>query len=175
MVLIGAGPGYFRSEQGGRGRCPRDSGPAPCTAETNANWMDSLLPDSRAGVRRGWGTRRRRRNLEQRRPMGEEIELRKAMRIRRTIYTSALEGAVRGMGRGRRLIEKEGERGALRQSSCDGWSAACNSLLQRGAGRGDGPRGVHCAGAPFFQALSASASRTASVAVWAPSYSLFLP
>ncbi|XP_037056466.1 testis-specific serine kinase substrate isoform X10 [Peromyscus leucopus] len=56
MGMIGAVPCYFRSEHGVRGRCPRDrrssmthSGTAPCTAETDANWMDSPLRYRRAG------------------------------------------------------------------------------------------------------------------------------
>lgn len=92
------------------------SGTAPCTAETDANWMDSPLATGGRDVRRGPGTHRRRRDLGPRRPMGEEIALRKALRIRRTLYTFALEGAV--VGDGRRVTTcREGRRKRSCQSA----------------------------------------------------------
>lgn len=82
---------------------------APCTAETNANWIDSLLRDWRAGRKKRPRNGPRRRNFGTRRPMGEEITLLRALQIRQTPYTSALEGAAVGDGQ-RATTCKEGRR-----------------------------------------------------------------
>ncbi|MEJ1287015.1 testis-specific serine kinase substrate [Cricetulus griseus] len=57
---------------------------APCTAETNANWIDSLLRDWRAGRKKRPRNGPRRRNFGTRRPMGILI----------TAFTAAPESGV---------------------------------------------------------------------------------